>query len=81
MTTGAMLFSMDQSEGRGRVARTPEEVSFLHAVEFSDITSARRLMAQNANLNVDVIDDLGRTALRLAVRNENREVELSCNCF
>ena len=31
-------------------------------------------MAENPTLNVDVIDALGRTALRLAVRNENREV-------
>ena len=68
-----MLFSMDQSEA-SNCARTPEELAFLHAVELSDITTTRRLMAENPTLNVDVIDALGRTALRLAVRNENREV-------
>ena len=55
-------------------ARTNEELSFLHAVEFSDVMSVRRLIRENPTLNVDVIDALGRTALRLAVRNENKEV-------
>lgn len=55
-------------------ARTPEEVAFLRAVEFSDVTTVRRLLGDNPHLNVDAIDALGRTALRLAVRNENREV-------
>ncbi|XP_070179708.1 short transient receptor potential channel 7-like isoform X2 [Littorina saxatilis] len=68
-----MLFSVDQSAAPNS-ARTPEELAFLHAVEFSDIATARRLMAEDPMLNVDVIDNLGRTALRLAVRNENREL-------
>ena len=68
-----MLFSMEQSEAPNS-ARSLDELAFLRAVELSDITSARRLMAENPMLNVDVIDALGRTALRLAVRNENREV-------
>ncbi|XP_025087044.1 short transient receptor potential channel 6-like [Pomacea canaliculata] len=55
-------------------ARTPEEVAFLRAVEFSDVTAVRRLLGDNPHLNVDAIDALGRTALRLAVRNENREL-------
>ncbi|KAL8582753.1 hypothetical protein ACOMHN_061632 [Nucella lapillus] len=68
-----MFFSMNQSAATN-YARAPEEVSFLRAVEMSDITTTRRIMAENPHLNVDVIDALGRTALRLAVRNENREL-------
>ncbi|XP_076464223.1 short transient receptor potential channel 7-like [Babylonia areolata] len=68
-----MLFSMNQSEASNS-ARTSDEVAFLRAVEMSDISTARRLLAGNPALNVDVIDALGRTALRLAVRNENREL-------
>ncbi|KAL8559450.1 hypothetical protein ACOMHN_045247 [Nucella lapillus] len=68
-----MLLSLRQSSSRNS-ARTDEEFSFLHAVEFSDVSSVRRLLGENPNLNVDVIDVLGRSALRLAVRNENREL-------
>lgn len=50
------------------------EEEFLHAAEFGDIPTVRRLLAENTELNVDCIDALGRTALRLAVKNEHLEV-------
>ena len=52
------------------------EEEFLHAAEFGDIPTVRRLLAENSDLNVDCIDALGRTALRLAVKNEHLEVSL-----
>ena len=50
------------------------EEEFLHAAEFGDIPTVRRLLTENTELNVDCIDALGRTALRLAVKNEHLEV-------
>jgi len=50
------------------------EEEFLHAAEFGDIPTVRRLLNDNGELNVDCIDALGRTALRLAVKNEHLEV-------
>ncbi|KAK7114816.1 hypothetical protein V1264_000808 [Littorina saxatilis] len=68
-----MLLSLNQS-GEPNSASTDEELSFLHAVEFSDVTTCTQLLEECPSLNVDVIDALGRTALRLAVRNENTEL-------
>ena len=50
------------------------EEEFLHAAEFGDIPTVRKLLIENTELNVDCIDALGRTALRLAVKNEHLEV-------
>ncbi|KAL4234378.1 hypothetical protein ACF0H5_006025 [Mactra antiquata] len=50
------------------------EEEFLHAAEFGDIPTVRRILNENQELNVDCIDALGRTALRLAVKNEHLEV-------
>ncbi|XP_076449193.1 short transient receptor potential channel 3-like [Babylonia areolata] len=55
-------------------AKTNEELSFLHAVEFSDVITVRTILEDNPRLNVDVMDQLGRSALRLAIRKENREL-------
>ena len=52
------------------------EEEFLHASEFGDIPTVKKLLDQNPELNVDCIDALGRTALRLAVKNEHLEVRL-----
>ncbi|XP_076449493.1 short transient receptor potential channel 7-like [Babylonia areolata] len=68
-----MLLSLGQSTCRNS-ALTDEELSFLRAVEFSDVSSVRKLLGDNPSLNVDVSDVLGRSGLRLAVRNENREL-------
>ena len=56
------------------------EEEFLHAAEFGDIPTVKRLLTENPDLNVDCIDALGRTALRLAVKNEHLEVGTSA-CF
>jgi len=50
------------------------EEEFLHAAEFGDIPTVKQLVDRNTDLNVDCIDALGRTALRLAVKNEHLEV-------
>ncbi|XP_021357995.1 short transient receptor potential channel 3-like isoform X2 [Mizuhopecten yessoensis] len=50
------------------------EDEFLHAAEFGDVPTVKQLVDRNADLNVDCIDALGRTALRLAVKNEHLEV-------
>ncbi|PVD35107.1 hypothetical protein C0Q70_06388 [Pomacea canaliculata] len=50
------------------------EEEFLHAAEFGDIPTVRRLLNEFSDLNVDCIDALGRTALRLAVKNEHLEI-------
>lgn len=50
------------------------EEEFLHAAEFGDIPSVKRILDQTPEMNVDCIDALGRTALRLAVKNEHLEV-------
>lgn len=56
------------------------EEEFLHAAEFGDIPTVRRILNENQELNVDCIDALGRTALRLAVKNEHLEVRI-CAVF
>lgn len=59
------------------------EDEFLHAAEFGDVPTVKQLVDRNADLNVDCIDALGRTALRLAVKNEHLEVstfEFVCYC-
>ena len=52
------------------------EEEFLHAAEFGDVPTVKRLLSLYSQLNVDCIDALGRTALRLAVKNEHLEVGL-----
>ncbi|GFN92280.1 short transient receptor potential channel 6 [Plakobranchus ocellatus] len=50
------------------------EEEFLHAAEFGDVPNVKKILAENNDLNIDCIDALGRTALRLAVKNEHLEV-------
>ncbi|KAK7505654.1 hypothetical protein BaRGS_00002925 [Batillaria attramentaria] len=52
------------------------EEEFLHAAEFGDVPTVRKLLSDYPDLNVDCIDALGRTALRLAVKNEHLEWQL-----
>lgn len=56
------------------------EEEFLHAAEFGDIPNVKRLIDTNSDLNTDCIDALGRTALRLAVKNEHLEVSFCLRC-
>ena len=67
-------FSLYKSVHSQQLADVEEE--FLHAAEFGDIPTVRRLLSENSELNVDCIDALGRTALRLAVKNEHLEVSV-----
>lgn len=66
------VFLLNKTCKRWQLADQEEE--FLHAAEFGDIPTVKRLLNDNPNLNVDCIDALGRTALRLAVKNEHLEV-------
>ncbi|CAL1530644.1 unnamed protein product, partial [Lymnaea stagnalis] len=50
------------------------EEEFLHAVDFGDVTLVKDLLERYPNLNVDCTDALGRTPLRLAVKNEHKEL-------
>lgn len=53
------------------------EEEFLHAAEFGDIHNVKRILNDYKDFNADCKDALGRTALRLAVKNEHLEVRLS----
>ncbi|GFO25029.1 short transient receptor potential channel 6 [Plakobranchus ocellatus] len=56
------------------------EAQFLHAVDFGDVTQVKDMLEEHPGLNVDCTDALGRTPLRLAVKNENKElVEILLN--
>ena len=52
------------------------EEEFLHASEFGDVEMVKRLLAMYPQLDVDCTDALGRTAIRLAVKNEHLEVSI-----
>lgn len=60
-----------------QIANVEEE--FLHAAEFGDIQTVKRILNDYKNFNTDCTDALGRTALRLAVKNEHQEVRLSAS--
>ena len=47
---------------------------FLQAVESSDVKTVENILENNPGFKVDFTDNLGRTPLRLAVTNENKEV-------
>lgn len=57
------------------------EEEFLHSAEFGDIPNVKRILGEYVDLNVDCIDALGRTALRLAVKNEHLEVSFLSYSF
>ncbi|XP_063439378.1 short transient receptor potential channel 7-like [Mytilus trossulus] len=67
-----LSFMSNSSLENHHLADTEEE--FLHAAEFGDIPTVKRILQENPNLNVDCIDALGRTALRLSVKNEHLEI-------
>ena len=47
---------------------------FLEACENADLSTVNSILHNIKDFNVEVTDNLGRTALRLAVENENLEV-------
>ena len=62
---------------RKEVDLTNEEKQYLLAVERGDIPSTRQylsLIGHCSNLNVNCVDPLGRTALLIAIENENIEM-------
>ncbi|KAH9502962.1 Short transient receptor putative channel 3 [Bulinus truncatus] len=50
------------------------EEEFLHAAEFGDVHNVCRLLKDHSELDTECNDALGRTALRLAVKNEHLEI-------
>ncbi|XP_060577329.1 transient receptor potential-gamma protein-like isoform X3 [Ruditapes philippinarum] len=62
---------------RKEVDLTNEEKQYLLAVERGDIPSTRQylsLIGHCSNLNINCVDPLGRTALLIAIENENIEM-------
>ena len=62
---------------RKEVDLTNEEKQYLLAVERGDIPSTRQYLAMisnGANININCVDPLGRTALLIAIENENIEM-------
>ncbi|CAF0823158.1 unnamed protein product [Rotaria sordida] len=47
---------------------------FVHACENGDYNTVHRILEENPKFNIDVTDQLGRTAMRLAIENEHLEV-------
>ncbi|CAF3440747.1 unnamed protein product [Rotaria socialis] len=47
---------------------------FVHACENGDYNAVHRILEENPKFNIDVTDQLGRTAIRLAIENEHLEV-------
>ena len=50
---------------------------FLEACENADLSTVNSILHNIKDFNVEVTDNLGRTALRLAVENENLEVQFT----
>ncbi|KAI8790073.1 short transient receptor potential channel 3 [Biomphalaria glabrata] len=73
-TRYSYMSSVSQESEGSKPAFVDVEEEFLHAAEFGDIPNVRRILEDYADINVDCIDALGRTALRLAVKNEHLEV-------
>ena len=62
---------------RKEVDLTNEEKQYLLAVERGDIPSTRQYLAMIghcSSLNINCVDPLGRTALQIAIENENIEM-------
>ena len=48
---------------------------FVHACGNGDYHTVNRILEENPKFNIDVTDQLGRTAMRLAIENEHLEVK------
>ncbi|KAI8790076.1 short transient receptor potential channel 6, partial [Biomphalaria glabrata] len=73
-TRYSFMSSVSQDSEGSRPTFLDVEGEFLHAAEFGDIPNVKRILNDYMDLNIDCIDALGRTALRLAVKNEHLEV-------
>ncbi|KAI3381524.1 hypothetical protein SNEBB_008688, partial [Seison nebaliae] len=49
---------------------------FLSACENGDIPTVEKILTEKADFNIDIVDNLGRSALRLAVESEHIEIVL-----
>ncbi|XP_059176496.1 short transient receptor potential channel 6-like [Physella acuta] len=74
-TRYSMISHASQDSSASKTGFVDLEDEFLHACEFGDVHNARRILRDFVDtVNVDCMDALGRTALRLAVKNEHLEI-------
>lgn len=68
--------SLGMSIIRKDIDLTNDEKQFLLAVERGDIPSTRQFLAvaHQSGININCVDPLGRTALLIAIENENIEM-------
>ena len=62
---------------RGDTDTSPTEKQYLKAVEKGDFASVQSFLEESAiyfNININCVDALGRTALIMAIENENMEI-------
>ena len=50
---------------------------FVRACENGDYSTVHQILRDNPKFNIDVTNQLGRTAMQLAIENEHLEVGLS----
>jgi hypothetical protein len=48
---------------------------FVRACENGDYSTVHRILEENFRFNIDVTNQLGRTAMQLAIENEHLEVK------
>ena len=53
----------------------------MHACESGDYNTVNRILEENPKFNIDITDQLGRSAMRLAIENEHLEVNLLIPCY
>ena len=63
------------------VFKTDINELFIEACENGDYTTVSRILETIKDFNIEVTDNLGRSALRLAIENEHLEVELANSCL
>ena len=49
---------------------------FVHACENGDYNTVHRILEENAEFSIDVSNQLGRTAMQLAIEREHLEVNV-----
>ena len=47
---------------------------FIHACEYGDYSTLHRILEENPKFNIDVTNQLGRSAMQLAIEGEHLEV-------
>jgi ankyrin repeat protein len=54
---------------------------FVHACGNGDYNTVHRILEENSKFNIDVTNQLGRTAMQLAIENEHLEVRFYAFIF